>query len=148
MEKRRNSRTSNLKSATTKAKATVKSTVEKIEKTPAAEKTVKAVKKATETVAAKAPEVVEEVKNTVKNHKISGITLEIFETSITVADLEVAVKKDAEAKGYEAMENAGVEVNKIEDVTEFKAAVSDVVEQYKNQDPLIKAFVEMVEGIE
>lgn len=66
MEKRRNSRTSNLKSATTKAKATVKSTVEKIEKTPAAEKTVKAVKKATETVAAKAPEVVEEVKNTVK----------------------------------------------------------------------------------
>lgn len=38
----------------------------KIEKTPAAEKTVKAVKKATETVAAKAPEVVEEVKNTVK----------------------------------------------------------------------------------
>ena len=37
MEKRRNSRTSNLKSATTKAKATVKSTVEKIEKTPAAE---------------------------------------------------------------------------------------------------------------
>mgnify|MGYP002224760467 CR=1 FL=1 len=77
--KKRNSRaTSNLKSATTKAKATVKSTVEKIEKTPAAEKTVKAVKKATETVAAKAPEVVEEVKNTVKNHKISGITLEIF----------------------------------------------------------------------
>ena len=46
MEKKRNSRaTSNLKSATTKAKATVKSTVEKIEKTPAAEKTVKAVKK-------------------------------------------------------------------------------------------------------
>ena len=101
MEKRRNSRTSNLKSATTKAKATVKSTVEKIEKTPAAEKTVKAVKKATETVAAKAPE---EVKNTVKNHKISGITLEIFETSITVADLEAAVKKDAEAKGLKGKE--------------------------------------------
>ena len=96
MEKRRNSRTSNLKSATTKAKATVKSTVEKIEKTPAAEKTVKAVKKA--------PEVVEEVKNTVKNHKISGITLEIFETSITVADLEAAVKKDAEAKGLKGKE--------------------------------------------
>ena len=103
-EKRRNSRTSNLKSATTKAKATVKSTVEKIEKTPAAEKTVKAVKKATETVAAKAPEVVEEVKNTVKSHKISGITLEIFETSITVADLEAAVKKDAEAKGLKGKE--------------------------------------------
>lgn len=81
-----------------------KSTVEKIEKTPAAEKTVKAVKKATETVAAKAPEVVEEVKNTVKNHKISGITLEIFETSITVADLEAAVKKDAEAKGLKGKE--------------------------------------------
>ena len=46
MEKKRTSKaTSNLKSATTKAKATVKSTVEKIEKTPAAEKTVKAVKK-------------------------------------------------------------------------------------------------------
>ena len=84
MEKKRNSRaTSNLKSATTKAKA---------------------VKKATETVAAKAPEVVEEVKNTVKNHKISGITLEIFETSITVADLETAVKKDAEAKGLKGKE--------------------------------------------
>ena len=78
MEKKRNSRaTSNLKSATTKAKATVKSTVEKIEKTPAAEKTVKAV---------------------------SGITLEIFETSITVADLETAVKKDAEAKGLKGKE--------------------------------------------
>ena len=103
MEKKRTSKaTSNLKSATTKAKATVKSTVEKIEKTPAAEKTVKAV--ATETVAAKAPEVVEEVKNTVKNHKISGITLEIFETSITVADLETAVKKDAEAKGLKGKE--------------------------------------------
>ena len=101
MEKKRTSKaTSNLKSATTKAKATVKSTVEKIEKTPAAEKTVKA----TETVAAKAPEVVEEVKNTVKNHKISGITLEIFETSITVADLETAVKKDAEAKGLKGKE--------------------------------------------
>ena len=92
MEKKRTSRaTSNLKSATTKAKATVKSTVEKIEKTPA-------------TIAAKAPEVVEEVKNTVKNHKISGITLEIFETSITVADLETAVKKDAEAKGLKGKE--------------------------------------------
>ena len=101
MEKKRNNRaTNNLKSATTKAKATVKSTVEKIEKTPAAEKTVKAVKKATETVAAKAPEVVEEV----KSHKISGITLEIFETSITVADLETAVKKDAEAKGLKGKE--------------------------------------------
>ena len=73
MEKKRNSRTGNLKSATTKAKATVKSTVEKIEKTPAAEKTVNAVKKATEAVAAKAPEVVEEVKNTVKNHKIKEL---------------------------------------------------------------------------
>ena len=94
MEKKRTSKaTSNLKSATTKAKATVKSTVEKIEKTPAAEN-----------VAAKAPEVVEEVKNTVKNHKISGITLEIFETSITVADLETAVKKDAEAKGLKGKE--------------------------------------------
>ena len=49
-------------------------------------------------------EVVEEVKNTVKNHKISGITLEIFETSITVADLEAAVKKDAEAKGLKGKE--------------------------------------------
>ena len=95
MEKRRNSRTSNLKSATTKAKATVKSTVEKIEKTPAAEKTVKAVKKATETVAAKAPEVVEEVKNTVKNHKISGITLEIFETSITFSEADEGAERPA-----------------------------------------------------
>ena len=103
MEKKRNSRaTSNLKSATTKAKATVKSTVEKIEKTPAAEKTVKAVKKATETVAAKAPEVVEEVKNTVKNHKISGITLEIFETSITVADLRQLLRKMQKQKALRA----------------------------------------------
>ena len=128
MEKRRNSRTSNLKSATTKAKATVKSTVEKIEKTPAAEKTVKAVKKATETVAAKAPEVVEEVKNTVKNHKISGITLEIFETSITVADLEAAVKKDAEAKGLKGKElhiyvNAEERAAYFEDVARVARAI-------------------------
>ena len=129
MEKKRNSRaTSNLKSATTKAKATVKSTVEKIEKTPAAEKTVKAVKKATETVAAKAPEVVEEVKNTVKNHKISGITLEIFETSITVADLETAVKKDAEAKGLKGKElhiyvNAEERAAYFEDVARVARAI-------------------------
>ena len=129
MEKKRNSKaTSNLKSATTKAKATVKSTVEKIEKTPAAEKTVKAVKKATETVAAKAPEVVEEVKNTVKNHKISGITLEIFETSITVADLEAAVKKDAEAKGLKGKElhiyvNAEERAAYFEDVARVARAI-------------------------
>ena len=103
MEKRRNSRTSNLKSATTKAKATVKSTVEKIEKHLQLKKPLKQ-SKSNRDCSSQAPEVVEEVKNTVKNHKISGITLEIFETSITVADLEAAVKKDAEAKGLKGKE--------------------------------------------
>ena len=45
-------------------------------------------------------------------------------------------------------ESAGVEITKIEDSSEFSDAVSEVVEKYKNQDPLIKAFVEMVEAME
>ena len=48
----------------------------------------------------------------------------------------------------QAMESAGVEITKIEDSSEFSDAVSEVVEKYKNQDPLIKAFVEMVEAME
>lgn len=56
--------------------------------------------------------------------------------------------KEAEANGYAAMESAGVEITKIEDSSEFGDAVSEVVEKYKNQDPLIKAFVEMVEAME
>lgn len=90
--------TNNLKTATTKARSTVKNTVEKIETSPAAEKTVQAVKKVTDTVAAKAPEVVEEVKKTVAGPKISGIILEIFETSFSMDTLEAAVKKDLETK--------------------------------------------------
>ena len=56
--------------------------------------------------------------------------------------------KEAEANGYAAMESAGVEITKIEDSSEFSDAFSEVVEKYKNQDPLIKAFVEMVEAME
>ena len=40
------------------------------------------------------------------------------------------------------------DVYKRQDSSEFSDAVSEVVEKYKNQDPLIKAFVEMVEAME
>ena len=103
MEKKRTSKaTSNLKSATTKAKATVKSTVEKIEKTPAAEKTVKAVKKATETVAAKAPEVVEEVKNTVKNHRSAASHLKFLRHPSQLQTLKQLLRKMQRRKALRA----------------------------------------------
>jgi len=54
---------------------------------------------------------------------------------------------EAEAAGMEAMETAGVEITAIEDPTPFKDAVADVIESYKSKDPLIKAFIEMAEGL-
>lgn len=54
----------------------------------------------------------------------------------------------AEEAGYKAMEDAGVQVTKIEDVTPFQEAVSGVIQNYKDKDPLMKAFIEMAEGLQ
>lgn len=54
---------------------------------------------------------------------------------------------EAEARGLEAMKNAGMEITEIADSTPFKDAVADVIETYKNKDPLMKAFIEMAEGL-
>lgn len=50
---------------------------------------------------------------------------------------------EAEAAGYAAMETAGVEVTKIEDVTPFKEAVAPIIEAYREKDPLIADFIDM-----
>jgi|GEM_PF-640724 len=55
--------------------------------------------------------------------------------------------KTAEENGNAAMQKAGVQMTKVEDPSEFKAAVKDVSEKYKNEDPLIKNFVDMVEKL-
>lgn len=54
---------------------------------------------------------------------------------------------NAEANGYQAMEDAGVQITKIEDTTPFEEAVAPVTEKYINADPLIKAFVDKVETL-
>lgn len=54
---------------------------------------------------------------------------------------------EVEAAGMQAMEDAGIEITHIEDTAPFESAVADVVASYKEKDPLIKAFIEMAEGL-
>ena len=54
---------------------------------------------------------------------------------------------DAEAAGYEAMENAGIEIDTIEDKTEFQEAVAPYVEEFKSKDDAIAAFIDMAQGL-
>lgn len=54
---------------------------------------------------------------------------------------------EAEAAGYEAMEAAGVEISKIEDVSAFKEAVKDITEDFKEQDEAIANFIDMAESL-
>lgn len=54
---------------------------------------------------------------------------------------------NAEANGYQAMKDAGVQITEIEDTTPFEEAVAPVTEKYINEDPLIKAFVDKVETL-
>ncbi len=54
---------------------------------------------------------------------------------------------EAEKAGYEAMEKAGMQVDVIEDKAPFQEAVAPYIEEYKEKDPAIKAFVEMAEGL-
>lgn len=55
--------------------------------------------------------------------------------------------KTAEDNGYKAMKDAGIQITKVDDPSEFEAAVKDVTNKYKNEDPLITAFVNMAEGL-
>ena len=54
---------------------------------------------------------------------------------------------EAEAAGYEAMEAAGIQIDTIEDKTEFQEAVAPVVEEFKAKDDAIKAFIDMAQGL-
>ena len=54
---------------------------------------------------------------------------------------------EAEAAGLQAMEDAGIEISSVQNPQEFRDAVADVVETYRNRDDLTKAFIEMAEGL-
>ena len=54
---------------------------------------------------------------------------------------------EAEEAGYKAMEEAGIQVDVIEDKAPFQEAVASCVEEYKEKDPTIKAFIEMANGL-
>ncbi|MBQ9421299.1 MAG: TRAP transporter substrate-binding protein [Lachnospiraceae bacterium] len=54
---------------------------------------------------------------------------------------------EAEEAGYKAMEDSGMEISVIEDKSAFQEAVAPYIEDYKEKDPAIKAFVEMAEGL-
>lgn len=54
---------------------------------------------------------------------------------------------EAEEAGYKAMEDAGVQVDVIEDKAPFQEAVAPYIDEYKEKDPAIKAFVEMASGL-
>ncbi len=53
----------------------------------------------------------------------------------------------AEEAGYKAMEESGMEISVIEDKSAFQEAVAPYIEDYKEKDPAIKAFIEMAEGL-
>jgi len=54
---------------------------------------------------------------------------------------------EAETAGYDAMEKAGVQITKIDDVTPFKEVVAPIMEEYKAKDPLIADFIDMANGL-
>jgi len=54
---------------------------------------------------------------------------------------------EAEEAGYKAMEDAGIQIDTIEDKSEFQNAVAPYVEEFKAKDETIKAFIEMAEGL-
>ena len=54
---------------------------------------------------------------------------------------------EAEAAGYAAMESAGIQIDVVEDIAPFQEAVAPYVEEYKEKDPAIKAFIEMAQGL-
>lgn len=54
---------------------------------------------------------------------------------------------ETEKAGYEAMEKAGVEITKIDDITPFKDAVKDVTEEYRQKDQLISDFIDMANNL-
>ena len=54
---------------------------------------------------------------------------------------------EAEEAGYKAMEDAGVQVDVIEDKAPFQEAVAPYIDEYKEKDPAIKAFIEMASGL-
>lgn len=54
---------------------------------------------------------------------------------------------EAEEEGYKAMEDAGIQIDVIEDKAPFQEAVAPSIEEYKEKDPAIKAFIEMAEGL-
>ena len=45
------------------------------------------------------------------------------------------------------MEDAGIQIDVIEDKAPFQDAVAPFVEEYKEKDPAIKAFIEMAQGL-
>ena len=95
-----------------KVKETVKAAAKKVEESAPAEKTAEVVKE----VVNKAPEAVQKAEKTVKTatktatkavRKAAGarakeVSLEIFETNVSLKDVEKAVKKDVAEKGLTA----------------------------------------------
>jgi len=54
---------------------------------------------------------------------------------------------EAEAAGFKAMEEQGVEVTKIEDISAFRDAVKSITDEFKTKDEAIANFIEMAEKL-
>ena len=54
---------------------------------------------------------------------------------------------EAEAAGFKAMEEQGVEVTKIEDVSAFRDAVKSITDEFKTKDEAIANFIDMAEKL-
>ena len=88
-----------------KVKETVKAAAKKVEESAPAEKTAEVVKEGVN----KAPEAVQKAEQTVKTAtktatkaagvRVKEVSLEIFETNVSLKDVEKAVKKDVAEKG-------------------------------------------------
>lgn len=62
-------------------------------------------------------------------------------------DYNMQTAKDYEDTAIKGMTEAGVQVYKIEDVKPFQDATKDIADGIKNSDPRVKAFVDMVQGL-
>lgn len=51
---------------------------------------------------------------------------------------------EMEKAGYEAMKNSGVDINKINDSSEFRETIQGIIEEYRQSDPLVESFIDKV----
>lgn len=71
----------------------------------------------------------------------------IYEAAKEAYEYNVSLLEEYTDRARTEMEKAGVEINKIEDMTPFIEAVAPIIEKERESDPLVAAFVDMAQGL-